>query len=60
MTWPRTIRPTEENEKNEITPIATGRLGPITDTSAMANTRYGSDSTTSMKRDSTVSTTLPK
>ena len=43
--WPRTIRPTDAQLKNAITAIEMVRLGPTTDTSAIANTRKRSDST---------------
>jgi hypothetical protein len=36
------------------------RLEPNTDTRAMASSRYGNDSTMSMKRDSTTSTAPPR
>ena len=58
--WPRTTRPTEAQEKNAITRSTTFRLGPTTETSAMAKSRNGNDSTTSMKRARTVSTAPPK
>ena len=46
--------------ENAITATERSRLGPIRETSAMAKTRKGSDSTTSMNRDNTLSTGPPK
>src|ERR1700722_8275975 len=38
-TWPRTMRPTDAQEKNVITAIVIVRLGPDRETSAIAKTR---------------------
>ena len=54
------MRPTEAQLKNAITSTETARLGPATETSAIANSRNGNDSTTSMSRARTVSTSPPK
>jgi hypothetical protein len=37
--WPRTMRPIAAQEKNAITRIVMARLGPWTETSAIANSR---------------------
>ena len=58
--WPRTTRPIAAQEKNAITSMEMVRLDPNTDTRAMASSRYGNDSTMSMKRASTTSTTPPR
>ena len=58
--WPRMIRPTTAQLKKAITAIDTIRLGPTIDTSAIANSRRGNERITSMKRESAVSTTVPK
>ena len=44
------MRPTAAHEKNAITRIESGRLGPTTETRAIANSRNGNDSTRSMSR----------
>ena len=43
-----------------IAMIATDRLGPVTETSEIANNRNGNDSTTSTSRARSVSTSPPK
>ena len=58
--WPRTTRPTEAHEKNAITKIEIHRPGPTIETSAIAKSRNGNDSTTSISRASSVSTMPPK
>ena len=58
-TWPRTMRATEAQLNMAITKTETARLAPMIDTSAIANSRNGKDSTTSISRDRIVSATLP-
>src|SRR6185437_3607524 len=60
MARPRTMRPTAAQENSAMTTMITSRLGPTTDTSAMAASRNGNDSTRSMSRDSTESTNPPR
>jgi len=57
---PRTMRPIAAHEKKAITVIEIVRVGWNTETSAIATSRYGNDSTTSMKRASSRSTVPPK
>ena len=49
------MRPTDAQLKNAMTPIATSRLGPTIETSAIAKSRNGKESTTSIERARTVS-----
>jgi hypothetical protein len=58
--WPRTTRPMAAQEKKAITSIEIVRLDPNTDTRAIASSRYGNDSTMSMKRASDRSTRPPR
>src|SRR6185312_3290751 len=60
MARPRTMRPTAAQENSAMTTMMTVRLGPTTDTSAMAASRNGNDSTRSMNRDSTESASPPR
>ena len=53
---PRMMRPTDAQEKNAITMMITDRLGPTTETSAIAASRNGNESTRSISRDSAQST----
>src|SRR5882757_2024115 len=55
-TCPRTMRPTDAHEKKAITATEIVKLGPSSETSAIAKTRYGRERTTSMNRDNTLST----
>ena len=55
----RTIRPTDAQVKKAITVTLIVRLGPTTATRASANTRNGSDSTTSISRERARSTSPP-
>ena len=58
--WPRTTRAMPAQEKNEMTAMTIGRLGPNTTASDRASTMYGNASTESMTRASTASTQPPK
>src|SRR5256885_15345747 len=56
---PRTIRPTDAQLKNAITPITTPRLGPTIETSAIPKSRNGDDRITAIVRERKLSTTPP-
>src|SRR6266542_2811044 len=58
--WPRTMRPTVAQEKNAITSTEMVRLEPAIETRAIAKSRKGNESTTSISRPSAVSTTPPR
>ena len=60
MARPRTIRPTAAHEKSAMTTMITVRLGPTTETRAMAASRNGNDSTRSISRDSSESASPPR
>ncbi len=59
-TWPRTIRPTDAQPKKPMTMMTTVRLGPMTATREMANSRNGMASSQSMNRAITESVRPPK
>ena len=54
------MRPTDAQLKKPMTSTVTSRLGPVMDTRAIATSRNGIDSTTSIRRARIVSTTPPR
>ena len=54
------MRATDAQLKNPMTSTVMVRLGPVTETSAIATSRNGTHSTTSISRASTVSTMPPR